>query len=142
MIDPGSIALRIPSLTITSCRLPDGVKARWYPDLDTIVLDDRLSDAEKRCSLMHELVHRAMQDAGDLPDHLDVVQERRCRAETARLLVDIFDLGDAIQWSDDPAEQAEHLAVDVDTLTDRIQFLTPDEQAYLRLVRARLEGAA
>lgn len=144
MIDPGALALRIPSLTITTALLPDGVNAYYYPEIDTIVLDERLSNAAKRCALMHELVHRAMQDDGDLPEHLDLVQERRCRAATARALIDIFDLGDALAWSDDRAEIAEHLVVDVETLDDRLDHrnLTRDETGYLRLVRARVEGAA
>lgn len=144
MIDPGAIALKIPSLTITTALLPDGVKAYYYPAIDTIVLDERLSNAEKRCALMHELVHRAMQDDCDLPDHLDIAQERRCREHTARMLIDIFDLGDALSWSEDLHEQAEHLVVDVETLTDRLdpRALTEDEAGYLRLVRARNEGAA
>jgi Zn-dependent peptidase ImmA (M78 family) len=144
LIDPGALALRLPSLTITTALLPDGVKAYYYPEIDTIVLDERLSNAEKRCALMHELVHRAMQDDGDLPEHLDLVQERRCRAVTARSLIDIFDLGDALQWSDDPHELAEHLVVDIETLNDRLDSrnLTADEAGYLRLVRGRREGAA
>jgi Zn-dependent peptidase ImmA (M78 family) len=144
VIDPGALALRIPSLTITTALLPDGVKAYYYPDIDTIVLDEQLSNAEKRCALMHELVHRAVQDDGDLPSHFDLVQERRCRTLTAQALIDIFDLGDALQWSDDLHEIAEHLVVDLDTLNDRLdpRNLTPDEAGYLRLVRARREGAA
>jgi Zn-dependent peptidase ImmA (M78 family) len=142
VIDPGEIALRMPSLTITVSRLPDGVSAYYYPELDTIVLDDRLSEAGKRCTLMHELVHRALQDDGDLPDRYDVQQERRCRHMTARALIDIFDLGEAVQWGEDRHEQAEHLVVDLETLADRYEAMTADEAAYLRLVRARTEGAA
>lgn len=144
MISPGDIALRMETLTITTQLLPDGVKAYYYPEIDCIVLDERLTDAEKRCSLMHELVHRAMQDEGDLPEHFDGKQEWRCRAATARELIDIFDLGDAYQWSDDLHEIAEHLDVDIDTLNDRLnpRNLNPDEAGYLRLVRARREGAA
>jgi Zn-dependent peptidase ImmA (M78 family) len=144
VIDPGALALRIPSLSITTALLPDGVKAYYYPEIDTIVLDERLSNAEKRCALMHELVHRALQDDGDLPDHLDLLQERRCREITARQLIDVFDLGNALQWSDDLHEIAEHLVVDLDTLNDRLdpRNLSGDEAGYLRLVRARREGAA
>lgn len=144
MIDPGEIALRIPSLTITSMRLPDGVKAYYFPEVDTIVLDDRLSQAAKRSTVMHELVHRALQDEGDLPPLYDARQERRCRDITARLLIDIFDLGEALQWSEDHHEIADHLVTDVETVQDRLdpQYLTQDEAGYLRLVRARAEGAA
>lgn len=144
MIEPGALALRVPSLTITAALLPDGVKAYYYPEIDTIVLDERLSNAEKRCTLMHELVHRALQDDSGLPDHLDLIQERRCRAVTARALIDVVDLGDALQWSDDRHEIAEHLDVDLETLDDRLdqRNLEPDEAAYLRLVRGRREGAA
>lgn len=140
MIDPGAMALRIPSLTITRALLPDGVKAYYYPDLDTIVLDERLSEAEKRCTLMHELVHRAMED--DLPEGMDRWQERRCRALTAAALINIYDLGDAVRWSEDLHEQAEHLVVDVQTLQDRRDNLSPDENGYLREIRAQAEGAA
>lgn len=140
MIDPGSIALRIPSLTITTALLPDGVKAYYYPEIDTIVLDERLSMAEKRVAVMHELVHRQMQD--DLPHGFDRWQEKRCRDITARALINIYDYGDAVMWSDDPHEQAEHLVVDPETLEDRKAGLTPDEDGYLRALRARAEGAA
>jgi hypothetical protein len=144
VINPGDLALRIPSLTITTALLPDGVKAYYYPEIDTIVLDEQLSNAGKRCALMHELVHRALQDEGDLPEHLDLLQERRCRAITAGALIDILDLGDALQWSDDGHEIADHLVVDLDTLNDRLdpRNLTDDEAGYLRLVRSRREGAA
>jgi hypothetical protein len=144
VINPGAIALRMHGLTITTALLPDGVKAYYYPEIDTIVLDARLSEAEKRCALMHELVHRALRDEDGLPEHFDRMQERRCREITARLLIDIFDLGDALCWSDDPHEIADHLVVDTSTLDDRLdpQSLTLDEAGYLRLVRARAEGAA
>lgn len=144
MIDPGAIALRLHSLTITTAQLPDGVKAFYYPEIDTIVLDRRLSQAAKRSTVMHELVHRALRDEGDLPEQYDARQERRCRDITARLLIDIFDLGEALQWSELPCEIAEHLVVDEETVDDRLDplLLTGDEAAYLRLVRARVEGAA
>lgn len=144
MIDPGRIALAMETLTITTALLPDGELAYYYPDIDTIVLDERLSQAQKRCTLMHELVHRMLQDDGDLPAEYDARQERRCRAMTARLLIDIFELGEALQWSDDPHELADHLVADVETVTDRLdpRNLTDDEAGYLRLVRARNEGAA
>lgn len=144
MINPGRIALAMETLTITTALLPDGVDAYYYPDIDTIVLDERLTQAQKRCTLMHELVHRMLQDDGDLPEQYDARQERRCRALTARFLIDIFDLGEALQWSDDPHELAEHLVVDLDTLDDRLdpRNLTDDEAGYLRLVRGRREGAA
>lgn len=140
MIDPGELALRIPSLTITTALLPDGVKAYYYPEIDTIVLDERLSEAEKRCAVMHELVHRQLEH--DLPEGFDKWQEKRCREITARALINIYDYGDAVMWSDDPVEQAEHLVVDPDTLEDRKNALTADEDGYLRALRARAEGAA
>lgn len=140
MIDPGALALRLPSLTITTALLPDGVNAYYYPDLDTIVLDERLTEAGKRCALMHELIHRQLED--DMPAGMDRWQEKRCRAITAATLINIIDLGDAVRWSEDIDEQADHLHVDRDTLLDRLTNLTVDEAGYLRAVRARAEGVA
>lgn len=140
MIDPGALALQIPSLTITTALLPDGVDAYYYPEIDTVVLDQRLTEAGKRCALMHELVHRQLAD--DLPTGFDRWQEKRCRDITARALINIVDLGDAVMWSVEVEEQAEHLHVNTDTLLDRLRYLTPDEEGYLRALRARADGAA
>lgn len=141
MIDPGALALQIPSLTITTALLPDGVKAYYYPEIDTVVLDERLTEAEKRCALMHELIHRQLEH-DEAHGRLDRLQEKRCRAITAAALISILDLGDAVRWSEHLDEQAEHLHVDVDTLTDRLDNLSIDEQGYLRALRARADGAA
>ena len=131
MLDPYKLAAAAPHMTITTHRLDDGTKGLWFPDHDTIVLDDRLTQAERRCTLMHELVHRARRDDPCLPPHLAEKQERACRERTARLLIRLDDLIDALLWDQQPRALADALWVDEETLQDRLSTLRPDEQDYI-----------
>lgn len=66
--------------------LPPGVDAVW--DGDEIHIDFRLSRTERRCALMHELVHHERQVGW--PDASAATMEREeqiVRSETARRLV-------------------------------------------------------
>ena len=50
---------------------------------------------------------------------------------TARALIELGALGEALSWSLDRHEVAEVLWVDVDTLMTRLQHLHPSERAML-----------
>lgn len=73
----------VPELTILSApRLP-GNRMGVYDDArKTILIDRRLTYTQKRCALVHELVHWSH------GDNRCGLNERRTRLETARLLVD------------------------------------------------------
>lgn len=134
-----------PHIEVVVTRLPAG-RAWWLPDVQGIALDDRLTQAERRCALEHELQHAA---AGDTccrigPDggRQERRQERRTDDRASRRLITLDDLADALLWCLDCDELAEHLHVDARTVRARIQSLTPPEKDYIERRIAAREGAA
>ena len=131
-IDPYALLAGMPHLTLEVHRLPDDEMGRWIPSLHTIVLDDRLDQAERRCTLVHEMVHHMSGDQlSGLPPELALMQERLCKERTARLLIALPALADAMAWSEHAEEIADHLWVDEPTLWDRLEHLTAEEHDYL-----------
>jgi hypothetical protein len=110
--------------------LPEGLLG--YTDLSTgeIVLDRSLTQVERRCTLTHELehVHR-----GHIPDDpvLLAREEELVEQLSARRLVTLRDLIDALLWSDRAHEVADELWVDLPTLKARIAGLAEDERAAI-----------
>lgn len=113
--------------------------AWWYPDAGEIVMDDRQPQAERRCTLAHELVHAERGDEPCASRVLELRQERAVDREAARRLIDLRALADALAWTHDVAEAADELWVDVATLRTRLADLDDCERAY---VRRRLAGSA
>lgn len=70
-----------PELTVGSELLDDGLCGVYDRESDVILIDRRMTYTRKRCTLVHELVHRAHGD----DDH---TREHRCRMQTAGLLID------------------------------------------------------
>ncbi|AAN12603.1 metallo-protease [Mycobacterium phage Che9c] len=89
-----------------------------------------LTQAERRCTLTHELVHR---ERGPVPaDPADAAREERMVDEiAARRLITFDQLLDGLRWSRRPRELAEHLWVDEPTLQTRMATLDPLEVADL-----------
>lgn len=131
-IDPYALLQGMPHLTLEITRLPDDEMGRWIPDRQTIVLDDRLDQAERRCTLVHEMVHHVSGDHAGLAPELAEMQERICLERTARLLITTPALADAMRWSPHIDEIAEQLWVDEATVWNRLDHLTAEETAYLR----------
>lgn len=129
--DPYALLAGMPHLTLKVTRLPDDEMGRWVPSAQMILLDDRLDQAERRCTLVHEMVHHISGDHVALTPELSAMQERMCKDRTARLLITINALADALAWSEHAAEIADYLWVDEATLYDRFNNLTPEEQSYL-----------
>jgi len=135
----------MPDLTLLVARLPAG-RAWWLPDVRGIVLDDRLSQAERRSALEHELQHV---EAGDVccrvgPDggRQTRRQERRADDRAAQRLITIDELADALAWCLGVDELAEHLHVDERTVRARIRTLTDDEKADIdQRLQAREDAA-
>lgn len=130
-IDPYAVLASMPHLTLEVRRLPDDEMGRWVPQRQTILLDDRLDQAERRCTLVHEIVHHLSGDHDLSNPAYTEFQERMCRERTARLLITLTALADAMLWSDHASEIAEQLWVDEATLWDRMETLTTEEQQYL-----------
>lgn len=91
-----------------------------------------LDDVERRCALMHELVHIEHGHTSCQGPRV----ERKVRHETAKRLVPMDRLLEASRWSPEASEVAEELTVTADVLTDRIEVLTDRERRKLRAVRA------
>lgn len=95
----------------------------------SITLRRGLTWAQRRCTLMHELVHL---ERGPALSSTVEQDEERVRRETARrMLPDVRALGEAIAWAYDEHEAADELGVDVPVLRYRLRHLHPAERGYL-----------
>lgn len=110
--------------------LPPGLLGYTAHHRRAVILDKRLTQAERRCTIAHELEHF------DVPTPADPVLRERLEQQinrrVARRLIPIRRLGDALAWSRDPHEIADELWVDLPTLETRMRHLHPAELAYLR----------
>jgi hypothetical protein len=95
-----------------------------------IWLSRGMTQAERRCTLTHELVHR---ERGPVPrDPAEAAREERIVDEiAARRLITVPALADGLAWTRHPRELAEHLWVDEPTLQTRMATLDPVEVAQL-----------
>jgi hypothetical protein len=109
-------------------RLPDRIMGL---QLDRrIWLARGLTQAERRCTLTHELVHR---ERGPVPtDPLGAAREERVVDEIAsRRLITLGALVDGLRWTRHSRELAELLWVDEPTLHARMNAFDPTERAEL-----------
>lgn len=101
----------------------------WYHQV--ITLDPRQGQAERRCTIAHELEHVRLGPAPQVPVLIARDEERVNRA-AARRLIPVGRLGDALAWSLDLDEVAAECWVDRRTLEARLRSLHPSEAHYLR----------
>lgn len=112
-------------------RLPGSLAGLTHHGARVIVLEQRMLQAERRCTLAHELEH--VRRGPSPADPVLRAREERCIDRTvARMLIDIRDLGEALAWSQDLAVAADELWVDVPTLRARLEGLHPSERHYLK----------
>lgn len=97
------------------------------PAAHVIVLHPDQSQVQRRCTLAHELAHLELGHTGRCTG----TEEDAARELAARWLIPLDDLLDAYRWSEHPAEVADCLWVDVDTLQARLESLRKDEAARL-----------
>lgn len=95
-----------------------------------IWLNATLTQAERRCTLTHELVHR---ERGPVPAGAGAAarEERIVDEIASRRLITIPSLIDGLRWTRHPRELAEHLWVDEPTLQTRMATLDPLEVSQL-----------
>lgn len=103
-----------------------------------IWLDPRQDQAERRCTLAHELEHLRREHTGPVSDQ----EEASVRQAVARYLIDLGALADGLMWSFDEVDLADELFVDVATVRDRLAGLTQDEQSAIETAIRDREGAA
>lgn len=131
-------ALRaLPEVTQRWVAFEDDRLGTWCKRRREIELDDSMNQAERRCTLTHELIHRERGDDGHPECHPAV------HKEAARRLISIEALVDAALFhGDDTSQLAEALWVDEVTLITRLQHLHPAERGYLRRRLAKREASA
>ncbi|MBN8883005.1 MAG: ImmA/IrrE family metallo-endopeptidase [Salana multivorans] len=93
----------------------------------TIWMDKRQRQVQRRCTLMHEIIHLERGDVDGCADRGEVDVER----EAARRLIPIEDLLDKVRWTHDLAELADELWVDEDMLHARLDGLSARERMLL-----------
>lgn len=120
----------MPDVEVRFADLPDDL-GWWDPDTRTITLATGQTQAERRCTLAHELEHclRGDEGIGHISPVLAARQEIAVSTAAARRLIALDALIDALLWSQDERELAEQLNVDEDTVRIRLLTLTPDEHA-------------
>lgn len=116
--------------TLTFGDLPHGRRGRTDFWTNSVTLNRRLKQVERRCTICHELIHI---ERGPLPDddRLAAREESKVEREVARRLIEVRPLGEALAWARHISEAADVLWVTEDVLRVRLSHLSPDEQTYL-----------
>jgi Zn-dependent peptidase ImmA (M78 family) len=105
----------------------------WDPDTSLIWIDKQLTQAQRRSTLAHELVHAENDHEPCCSPWHERKQERAVEQEAARRLIDLDDLMDALAWCTSLGEVAEELQVDRSILDARIDTLDAEDQAVIHL---------
>lgn len=122
-----------PHLRLQVADLPFDVNGVIRSD-GTILLARDLLQVERRCTILHELVH----DERGIPHGYDPREELAVEQEVARRLIPLERLVDVARWTDCPVEAADALWVTEDLLRVRVQHLHPAERhAVARAVEGR-----
>lgn len=124
---PWAHAAAHPHLTITHTDLPAGIAG--LTDGRTIWISRRLTQAGRRCTLAHELVHIERGTTA-----VDEREERTVDQIAAARLIPLPALMDVARWTGCKVEAAEELWVDRTMLTARLNTLTPAERAAVEAV--------
>jgi hypothetical protein len=116
--------------------LPDGLMGYYDPDRHCIVLDARLTQAERRSTEAHERAHAERghwncSEEGPDGARMAARWERTADADAARRLIPLAALAAALLWTRDDPELAEHFQVDIATVVARRCNLTESERDYL-----------
>lgn len=107
--------------------MPAGVWGLTDWSTKTVTLDKRLGQAQRRSAIAHETEHILRGPAVGYREREELAVEKA----TARKLIDIKDLGEALAWSQNLYEVADDLWVDSETVEVRLKHLHPSERAYL-----------
>lgn len=135
MFHPWGILRKLSHIRLNWADLPPGILG-YTNGIDEIVMDKRLLQVERRCTLTHELVHI---EWGHLRCQNEKI-ERKVRAETSRRLVTLEQLLQHIPWARNRHELADDLWVTGHVLDDRIACLTKDEWALINALETQHGG--
>ena len=110
-------------LTIVSYRLPRDTCGLYDDRRKLILLADWLNQRQRRCTLCHELIHAKHHDSG-CGTQYGLKCERRCRRETALVLISPVDYGMVEQvYEGNTWPMAVELGVTIQVLNDYRQLL-------------------
>lgn len=107
-------------------------------DGNVITLHPHQSQAQRRCTLQHELVHHAR---GTEHGH-DDAEERHVEQVAARILIPMGMLLDKLRWTRDMTELADELWVDEPMLRARLDGLSPGEKQMIVTLSEEIEHGA
>lgn len=118
---------RLPDRDVTFVVLPDGMLGATITGRRQIYLDRRQLQAQRRCTIDHELHHAEAGDIGPQHPH----REAQINQASARLLP-LAELLRVLPWAHHIEEAADELWVDRATLRTRLDHLHPAEIAAIR----------
>lgn len=117
----------------------DGTLGTWCAGTRAMAFHPRQSQAQRRCTVTHEIVHAELSHEGPCSPATELLVLKT----SARRLISIQALADAIVFHrDDRSALAQELWVDRQTLDARLDHLHPCEQGYLRRRLGRSEECA
>ena len=125
-----------PHLQLEMTKLPGSLKGALTGDI--VWIDQGLLQRERRCTVLHEILHHEHGHEGCQPSAV----EAQIREQVARLLIPMPLLLDKLAWTESLEELAEELWVDDATLMARLDTLTADERAQIVALHERIEHAA
>lgn len=130
--DPWEHASQL-DLRIVFRKLPGDLMGVYFHGPSRVIaLDSRLTQAERRCTLAHELVHLERGDDGRCAsDWHESKQEALVHQIAARRLISAPDLAMALLLHEHVADQADELWVDELTLRARLAGLSTAERDEL-----------
>lgn len=104
-------------------KLERGLCGLYCDALRLVIVDNRLLDHQKLCTLCHELIHAKHHDPG-CGSQYGLKCERRCRRETALALISPVDYGMVEQiYEGNTWMMAVELGVTIQVLSDYRQLL-------------------
>lgn len=130
-----------PDVRVLFVELPDGVLGFCDHDKQTIWLDSRMGQRQRRAVLKHERLHL---ERGRVCGHWESMEERAVEIATSHALIALDDLVRALRWSRDLQEVAWELWVPAELVAVRWQHLHPSELPAIKAVLAdvaELHGA-
>lgn len=137
MHNPWHAFRRLVGWTLRWAELPGEQVGHTNYAHQTVTLDPRQTQAERRSTIAHETehVHRGEPPVGE---PYASRHEHDIDAVVSRRLVTLEQLADALVWAGDEVELAEELWVDVSMVRARLVSLTDDET---RALNQRLDAA-
>jgi hypothetical protein len=140
LVNPWADVAARPDITIEFADLPGRIRGFCDHDTRTIWISTRLRQRERNKVLQHELLHM---DRGPVFACHQAEEERAVEEATARILIPIDALCDALRWSRDPHDIADALHVPAYLIRIRWDAMKhPAERAAVAAVMADLEDMA